>query len=76
MKQKTSVTLSEDLVRELDRLAGRGGNRSKVIEDAVIFFLTAKAKDKREKQMRVLIDKHADALAKEALDVLAYQVEI
>jgi len=32
MKQKTSITLSEELLRQLDRSAGPGGSRSAYIE--------------------------------------------
>jgi Arc/MetJ-type ribon-helix-helix transcriptional regulator len=40
MKVKTSVTLSEQLLRQLDERIGAGGNRSEFIEESVRERLT------------------------------------
>jgi len=39
MKLKTSVTLEEETVMALDREAGSGTNRSRLIEQAILEFL-------------------------------------
>ncbi len=72
MKVKTSITLSEDLLDELDRLAG-AGSRSALIERIVSAFLHRRRVEESDARDRMLIDEHADALNAEALDVLEYQ---
>lgn len=47
MKAKTSITLSKDVLKAVDRLAGRNGSRSAVIERAVRDFIAA-----RERRLR------------------------
>ena len=76
MKVKTSISLSEDLVRQIDRLAGRYGNRSVLIERAVRDFLEAEAKRKRDARDLGILNRRAEALNKEAEDVLSYKVEV
>jgi metal-responsive CopG/Arc/MetJ family transcriptional regulator len=44
MKSKTSMTLSEDLLEEMDRYSDRFRNRSYVIESAVRAFLSELAR--------------------------------
>ncbi|MBI3180604.1 MAG: ribbon-helix-helix protein, CopG family [Myxococcales bacterium] len=75
MKVKTSVTLERDVVEALDKLAGRAGKRSEVIELAVREYLEQQARLARQARERALLDRHAEALNREAGDVLAYQVE-
>jgi len=76
VKVKTSISLSEDLIRQVDSLAGRFGNRSALIEKAVREFLANQAERKRNARDLEILNKRADALNEEALDVLAYQVDI
>jgi metal-responsive CopG/Arc/MetJ family transcriptional regulator len=76
MKRKTSITLSEEIVREIDELCSRYGNRSLLIERAIRDFLTAEAKRKRDMQDSEILNRRGDALNKEAKDVLSYQVDI
>ena len=76
MKIKTSITLSEDLIREIDELSGRFGNRSALIEKAIRDFLTAEAKRRRDLQDIEILNRRADALNKEAEDVLSYQMDV
>jgi metal-responsive CopG/Arc/MetJ family transcriptional regulator len=76
MKVKTSISLPEDLVRQIDGLASRHGNRSALIERAIRDFLAAQAKRQRESQDLDILNKRADALNKEAEDVLSYQVDV
>jgi|GraSoiStandDraft_4_1057263.scaffolds.fasta_scaffold2544523_1 metal-responsive CopG/Arc/MetJ family transcriptional regulator len=75
MKLKTSVTLSREVLAAVDRLAGRNGNRSAVIERAVVEYVARRAMAARDKRDRDLLDRHAEALNRETADILEYQVE-
>jgi len=76
MKIKTSITLSEELISEIDGLSDQYGNRSLFIEQAIRDFLAIRAKRKRDLQDIEILNQRADALNKEAEDVLAYQVDV
>lgn len=76
MKVKTSITLSRGLVDAVDRLAGPAGNRSAVIERAVRALVDEAERRAREERDRVILDRRAAALNREAEDVLSYQVEL
>ena len=76
MKVKTSVTLSEELIREMDALASQYGTRSALIEQAVRDFLAAAAHRQREARDLEILNRRAEALNAEATDVLSYQVEL
>jgi len=75
MKVKTSISLSQDLMRKIDGLAGRYGNRSLLIERAIREFLTSQAKRTRDLKDLDILNSRADALNREAEDVLSYQVD-
>jgi metal-responsive CopG/Arc/MetJ family transcriptional regulator len=72
MKVKTSITLSAELVRQIDALASQYGTRSALIEQAVREFLAAQAKRTREAQDLEILNRRAQALNAEAEDVLSY----
>lgn len=76
MKVKTSITLSEDLVRDVDELAAQYGSRSAVVELAVREFVAAEIRRARDARDIEILNRRADALNKEAEDVLSYQVEL
>jgi Arc/MetJ-type ribon-helix-helix transcriptional regulator len=48
MKVKIPVTLSEELLPQIDQLTGRFGNRSAVIEKAIRDFLAVESKRRRD----------------------------
>ena len=73
-KRKATITLSELVLRQVDQLAGKGGNRSEVIETALVSYLEMRRRENRDKKDRALLDEHAKALNREADDVLEYQV--
>lgn len=73
---KTSVTLPEDLLRSLDRVARGAINRSRLIEEAVRELLERRLKAERDEREMEIINKNADRLNDEAADVLEYQVRI
>jgi metal-responsive CopG/Arc/MetJ family transcriptional regulator len=73
MKVKTSITLSEEVLRACDRLAGKGGNRSQVIEEAVRTFVEARARATRDARDTDILNRRADSLNRELSDALEYQ---
>jgi metal-responsive CopG/Arc/MetJ family transcriptional regulator len=75
MKVKTSITLPEDLIREMDKVLGKAGNRSMLIERALRDFLRAQKKKVRDTKDLNILNSCADKLNKEAMDVLSYQVD-
>ena len=76
MKVKTSITLSEELIRAMDALSNQYGTRSALIEQAVRDFLATVAQRQREAQDLEILNRRAEALNVEAADVLSYQVEL
>jgi metal-responsive CopG/Arc/MetJ family transcriptional regulator len=75
MKLKTSVTLSEDVVKRLDRATKKGESRSQAIERLLRESLYAEARRAADLRDLTLINKHAAQLNAEADDVLAYQTQ-
>lgn len=74
MKIKTSITLSEDLIKVIDNLSGQSESRSEFIEMALWFFVKQMRKKNEELKDLEILNKQADYLNQEALDVLSYQV--
>ena len=75
MKVKTSITLSEDLLADIDAHADRFKNRSDFLEEAARAYLARLAREEIDRRDLEIINANADALNDEALDVLAYQTE-
>jgi metal-responsive CopG/Arc/MetJ family transcriptional regulator len=75
MRLKTSVTLSEDTMKRLDRAMKKGESRSGAIERILRETLAAQARREADRRDLALINDHADALNGEAEDVLTYQAE-
>jgi metal-responsive CopG/Arc/MetJ family transcriptional regulator len=73
MKVKTSVTLSEDLLKALDRAVRKDESRSQAIERLLAASLAARARHAADRRDLQLINDHAEQLNAEAEDVLAYQ---
>jgi metal-responsive CopG/Arc/MetJ family transcriptional regulator len=73
MKAKTSITLSQDLLREIDRLAGSAGNRSALIERVLRAFVKRQRRLEADARDLDLLNKHAARLNAEAADVGSYQ---
>ena len=76
MKLKTSVTLSEDIMKTIDRVARKGESRSAVVERLVRESLAARARQAVAERDRAVLDRHADALNAEAEDVLRFQGDV
>ncbi len=73
MKVKTSITLSDDVLAAVDKLAGSARSRSAVIERALRGYL--RRRDRAAERARELarLNRAAERLNAEAADVLAYQ---
>jgi len=74
MKVKTSVTLSEDLLKTIDEQSGPQTHRSEFIERALRTYLGQLIRDQRNTKDLEIINQQADRLNDEAADVLSYQV--
>ncbi len=75
MKVKTSVTLSEDIVKAVDQIANGEESRSEVIERLLRERFVQMSRRKRDLRDLEIINRNADRLNAEAEDVLSYQVE-
>ena len=76
MKSKISVTLSPDVVSYLDRIAGRGGNRSRLVEKALRDYMTRQKREARDRRDLEILNDNARSLNEEAEEVLSYQVKV
>ncbi|MEE8302389.1 MAG: hypothetical protein V3S24_08140 [Candidatus Tectomicrobia bacterium] len=74
MKAKISVTLSEALLSEVDKLAIAPCTRSAIIEEAVQEYLANKARHERDQQELNILNAHADEFNAEMADILSYQI--
>jgi metal-responsive CopG/Arc/MetJ family transcriptional regulator len=73
MKSKTSLTLSEDLVASIDKLAGRKVSRSAYIEQILREFVNRRAQARKDAREVAAINRHAAQLNAEMSDALTYQ---
>ena len=76
MKVKTSITLSDDVLNEIDKIITSRGNRSTFIETAIQYYLNHRKKEIRNHNDLDIINKLSDSLNEEAEDILSYQVKI
>ena len=75
MKTKISITLSEALLSEVDKLAVAPCTRSAIIEEAVQLYLAHKARRERDERELKSLNTHADEFNAEMADILSYQAE-
>ncbi|HWG67920.1 MAG TPA: hypothetical protein VN692_00755 [Steroidobacteraceae bacterium] len=71
-KAKASITLSGNLLKVIDALAG-ASQRSAWIERAVQSYAARQLKERRRERELALLNRHADALNAEGDDSAAYQ---
>jgi metal-responsive CopG/Arc/MetJ family transcriptional regulator len=76
MKEKTSITLSSDLLAEVDRSAGAAASRSAFIEGVLREYFKEKIRQAIHQRDIELINANAEYLNREAMDVLRYQAPI
>ncbi|RMD98206.1 MAG: CopG family transcriptional regulator [Calditrichaeota bacterium] len=77
MKAKTTITIDADLLDELNRLSNKEKkSRSAIIEELIKNFLDKNKFALSSQNEIAQINKIADELNKEAMDVLNYQVDL
>jgi metal-responsive CopG/Arc/MetJ family transcriptional regulator len=76
MKVKTSVTLSADIARQIDRVTRKGESRSQTIERFLREGLEKRKRAEADRRELAAINEHAEELNAEAEDVLTYQVKL
>jgi len=73
MKEKTSITLSKEVLTGIDRIAGSKQSRSAFIEAVLTQYLRKRARAQVEARDLELINKAANELNAEVEDILRYQ---
>jgi metal-responsive CopG/Arc/MetJ family transcriptional regulator len=73
MKEKTSITLSKEVLAAVDRIAGSKQSRSAFIEAVLTQYLRRQARAQIEARDLELINKAASELNSEVEDILRYQ---
>ena len=76
MKEKTSITLSSDLLAQVDKKAGSTRSRSAFIEEILREYFREKHRQAIHQRDVELINANGDYLNREAMDVLRYQAPI
>ncbi len=74
MKEKTSITLSKEVLARIDLEAVSKGSRSAFIERVLRSYLRQRARAQAHSRDLELINRAADRLNAEAADVLDFQV--
>jgi metal-responsive CopG/Arc/MetJ family transcriptional regulator len=73
MKEKTSVTLSPDILVGIDRLAGSKRSRSAFIEEVLREYLGERVKSERRARDIAILNRNANELNRDAEDGLEDQ---
>ena len=73
MKDKTSITLSREVLAGIDRLAGSRRSRSAFIEAVLRRFLRSRVRGQVEARDLERINQASDRLNAEAAEVLEFQ---
>lgn len=73
MKEKTSITLSRDVLTRIDKLAGTKASRSAFIEAVLRDYLKKRARAAIEARDLALINANADKLNAAAEETMQYQ---
>jgi metal-responsive CopG/Arc/MetJ family transcriptional regulator len=76
MKIKTSVTISQELLRVMDEFLDADKNRSLFLEKAAWSYIAKLRRAQRNARDIEIINQRADYLNAEVLDALAYQVAV
>ncbi|MGI8907628.1 MAG: ribbon-helix-helix protein, CopG family [Candidatus Sumerlaeaceae bacterium] len=77
MKIKTSITLSEDLLKHIDQRARRAKrNRSDFIENAVSDYIDRLTCEERDARELEILNRCADRMNAEMVDILDYQIPL
>jgi hypothetical protein len=72
MKRKISMTVSDEMLRLVARAAAGGESRSQTLVRLVREGLLARGRRLADERDLALLNRHADALNREAADVMEY----
>jgi metal-responsive CopG/Arc/MetJ family transcriptional regulator len=75
MKEKTSITLSRDVLKDIDRLAGSKYSRSAIIEQALRSYLKERERAFIYANDLEILNRAAERLKIEAEETLEYQAD-
>lgn len=73
---RLSITLSREILDQIDQYAEGANNRSASIELAVRTYIELVKRNKRDQRDLKIINRLSEKLNREALDVLQYQAEL
>ena len=76
MKIKTSITLSDEILKAIDQYRNEYKSRSEFLETAARELIIHLARKEAEQRDLEIINRYADVLNTEAEDVLTYQVPL
>ena len=76
MKIKASIAVDRALLKKADKLSRRHRNRSEVVEAALRAYVARLSRQEKRARDLEVINRRADDLNQEALDVLDYQVAL
>jgi metal-responsive CopG/Arc/MetJ family transcriptional regulator len=76
MKEKTSITLSRDVLNGIDRLAGSRKSRSAVIEQVLRLYLRQQERARIDARDLEILNRASDRLNAEVEDVLKDQADL
>jgi metal-responsive CopG/Arc/MetJ family transcriptional regulator len=76
MKEKTSITLSREVLSGIDRIAGSKRSRSAFIEAVLAQYLRERTRAERGARDLAIINRNAERLNRDALDGLKYQAPL
>ncbi|HEX5854353.1 MAG TPA: hypothetical protein VFZ57_01930 [Thermoanaerobaculia bacterium] len=69
------MSLTKELLLEIERVGGKTVNRSEFLEAAAWDRISLLKRRRREVRDRAILNRHSRALNAEALDVLEYQAD-
>lgn len=75
MRVRTSVTLPEELLVEVDALAGKKNGRSAVFESALVAYVAKEKPKKLNRRDIRIINENADLINRQVNETLEFQAE-
>jgi len=76
MKEKTSITLSKELLIGIDRVTGKKQSRSAYIESVISDHFRDRARRERDARDLAIINRNAARLNRDAEDALEFQAPL
>ena len=76
MKIKTSITISEELLKKIDNIDSKKHNRSAIIEKALWFYLEIKTRNFRDQKDLDILNKISETHLKENEEIMDMQADL